>query len=164
MYEFWNNVVLYFDNIFWLWLVNSQLILMMIIVLIFVLIFGAIFIKVLKWKLLRNKQKLIYEYDNIFYIISWYNYQTWTSDSLEIIHKILENKNPSYMSNHKLIFDSIQKIETEFWKKIIPIENWLRIKKFAKKIKFCSFLAKLLKVIIILVIILFVVWIYYVKY
>ncbi len=164
MYEFWNNLVWYIDNIFWLWLINSQLILIMILVLVFVLIFGSIFIKLLKWKLLKNKQKLIYEYDNIFYIVSWYNYQTWTSDSLKIINKIFENKNPSYISNHKLIVNAIKEIEIDFWKKIIPSENWLKIKKFAKKIKLCSFLAKLLKVIIMLVIILFVVWIYYVKY
>ncbi len=164
MYEFWNSLVLYVDSVLWFGLIKSELILIMILVLVFVLIFGAIFIKLLKSKLLKNKQKLIYEYDNIFYIISWYNYQTWTADSLEIINKIFDNKNPSYISNHRLIVNDIQKIETDFWKKIIPSENWLKIKKFEKKIKLCSFWAKLLKFIILLVIVLFAVWVYYVKY
>ena len=164
MYEFWNSLVLYVDNIFWFGLINSELILIIIIILFFVLIFGTIFVKLLKLKLLKHKQKLVYEYDNILYIVSSYNYQTWTYDSLEIIHKILESKNPAYMPNNNFIFDSIQKIETEFWKKIIPNENFLKIKKLIKKIKFCFFLAKLLKFIIILSIILFVAWIIYLNY
>lgn len=164
MNEFWKSLVLYIDNIFWFGISNSKLFLIMIIVLFFILFFGVIFLKLLKLKLLKNRQKLIYEYDNIFYIISWYNYQTWTNDSLEIFNKIIESKNLSYISNQKLIFASIQKIEAEFWKKIISIEDWFKIKKFTKKIRFFSLLAKLLKFIIMLFIILFVAWLYYIKY
>jgi hypothetical protein len=164
MYEFWSSLILYVDNVFWFCLVDSKIFLIIMIVLVFVLVFWVIFVKLLSWKLFKNKQKLIYEYDNIFYIISSYNYQTSTSDGIEIFNKLLKKDNLSYISNHKLIFDSVQKIEMEFWKKIITSENWWKIKKFTKKIKFYSLLAKILKFIIILSIILFLVWLYYIKY
>jgi len=154
-----NDIIIYFDGFFWFWLFNTRLLLVAI--LIIILIIFLVLIKLLKTKKLKNQENLIYQYDNIVYLVSWYNYQTWTNDASLMFKEIFSNKQPSYMANHKLIFNSIQKLEKEFWKKIIPEEHWNTINKLTKKVKFFLFLFKLLKIIAIIILLLLVLWILY---
>lgn len=160
MYIVWNNIVSYVDSFFGIWFVNSELILIMLFVLILIIIFN----KLLNNSLFKNRKQIIYQYDNVFYLISWYNYQTGTDDGIDIMHNLFDIKNPSYLYSHKTIFEAVQKIENDFWKKIIPIENRSKITKLRKKIRFWWFFVKFLKFILILAVILFVASMIYANY
>jgi hypothetical protein len=65
------------------------------------------------------------------------------------------------MAKRKLIFSSVEKLEKDFWKKIVPEWNWKTIKQLTKKIGLQSFLSKLLKLMAIIVLLAFVLWVVY---
>ncbi len=159
MAVFLDEIVLYCSEFFWFWLFNTRLLILFVLLIILAVVLTLV--KLFETRKQKNTEKLIYEYDNIVYLVSWYNYQTWTNDAMVMFEKIFSKKKPSYMAKRKLIFSSVEKLEKDFWKKIVPEWNWKTIKQLTKKIGLQSFLSKLLKLMAIIVLLAFVLWVVY---
>lgn len=161
MNTIWYNMVSYVDWFLSLWLESSAWFLLSFFWFIIILLLSIIFFKISKKQILKFKERLIYQYDNIFYIISKYDYQTSGKWSLNIMKNIFTLKKPSYLSNHKLINTTLKQLESDLWQNIISEEIWSKIKTLHKRVWFNWFVNKLFKFISIVSIISFVLVIIY---
>ena len=152
-----NDTISYFSGILWFGTFNTKLFILVVLLIVLVVVF--ILVELFKNKKLKDEKKLVHKYDDIVYLVSWYNYQTWTNDALVMFEKIFSSKKPAYIAKRKVIFDSVEKLEEDFWKKIVPKEHWQTINKLVKKVGFSLFLFRLLKIIAILVLLLLVLWV-----
>lgn len=153
MFEGWHRLIVQIDWFVALWAQKTEILLFVIFIFLLIIVF-AFFIYLFKKQSNKIRQKLIYQYDNIFYLISWYNYQTNTSDWLEMMMQVLDSKNPSYEDSHSKIFKSVQEIESSFGKKIIPQNDWKIIKRLRSQLGILLFCNKVLKILLFL----FVIW------
>ena len=143
-----DSLVLHFDSIFGFWLFNTKLLLFA--VLLAIIIVFSLLTKFFKNRKIKNEKKLIYEYDNVIYLLSWYNYATSSNDVSTMFSKIFEKKNPSYITNHKQIFSFINNLEKNSWKTVVSEKRWDDIKKLTRKLKTANFFLKTSKLITII--------------
>lgn len=143
-----DSLVLHFDSIFGFWLFNTKLLLFA--VLLAITIIFSLLTKFFKNRKIKNEKKLIYEYDNVIYLLSWYNYATSSNDVSTMFSKIFEKKNLSYITNHKQIFSFINNLEKNSWKTVVSEKRWNDIKKLTRKLKTANFFLKISKLITII--------------
>lgn len=150
MANLWYNSVAYLDGFLSLWLEISAYILLFFLWFIFVFVLSIIFVRIFKKRMLKFKEKLVYGYDSIFYIISTHDYQTSWNSWLSIMNSIFDLKKPGYLKNFKLINTEVRKIEENLWQKIISEEIWSKIKTLHKRVWSNVFFYKIFKFIIII--------------
>ncbi len=154
------SLVNFVDSVLWLWLEMSVWILIILffaVILMFILFF---LFKSFSKKVLSTKQKLIYDYDNIFYLLARSQYdKEIDKDSvgwdpcIAAIKPILNLKKPSYIDNRELIKWNVKKVELLLWEQIIGDDIWKKINIFHKKIKSASLFAKISKIFLILIVV-----------
>lgn len=154
------SLVNFVDSVFGLWLEMAVWIIILSFVVIVVLIILIFISKKISKIILRKKQKLIYEYDNIFYLLAKSQYQKEIDKKsiggdpcIAAIKSILTLKNPSYIANKILIKENIKKVELLLWEQIIGDDVWKKINLFHKKIKSISLWSKIVKTFVILIVI-----------
>lgn len=156
MNNLWYNMVSYVDWFLSLWLEMSAWFLLSIIWFLIITILCLIFLKISKKRILKFKEKLIYQYDAIFYIMSKYDYQTSGKSSLNLMNEIFALAKPAYLQNHKLIYNAIKKIENDLWQQIISQEIWSKIKILHWRVWSNTFINRFFKFIMIITLISFV--------
>lgn len=152
------NLVNFVNTIFWLWLEMSVWFILSIMVLVVILLLFKLILKKINKRLSIIKQKLIYEYDNIFYLLSLSQYQQeldkkslgW-DPCIAAITPILNMKNPDYISNHSMINSNIKKVEVLLWKQVISDNIWNKINKFHKKLKSIILVYKIFKILLMFI-------------
>ncbi len=164
MIQFWYDIVLYVDSFLNFWLETSALIVLSVFVGIFLLIIFFILLRFLEKKYLKNNQKLIYQYDNIFYVLSGYSYKTWSNEILVLMDKIFKSNKLNYISNHDTIFKLIKGLESDFWNTIIWNDIWSQILLLKRKIKTNNVLKWFIKIFSYLIIIVFLILFLYIKF
>lgn len=153
------NLVNSVDSIFGLWLEISVWILIILFFAVILLIILWFVSKKLSKIILSKKQKLIYEYDNIFYLLARVQYQKeidkksigW-DPCIAAIKPILNLKEPTYIANKILIKENIKKVEVLLWEQVISDGVWKKISIFDRKIRSLSLWAKIVKIFLILIV------------
>lgn len=130
----------------------------MIIIILLVLVF---LFKRFKKRILVLKEKLIFEYDNVFYLLASAQYKKELDKAsmgwdpcIAAIKPIINMDKPSYLANRSLIKENIKKVETLLWEQIIDKSIWRKISIFYAKLKSISLLYKILKILFVLIILL----------
>ena len=152
------GLVNFVDNIFGLWLEMSVWFILILLVSIVSWLVLKLILNHFSTKVSWVKQKLIYEYDNIFYLLSLSQYQQELDKKslggdpcIAAIKPILNMKTPTYISNRILIKSNIKKVEVLLWKQVISDDIWNKINKFHKKIKSISLINKIVKILLMLI-------------
>ncbi len=91
-------------------------------------------------KIVANQKELIYNYDNIFYLLAKSQYEKELDKEsiggdpcIAAIKPILNCENPDYLSNRKVIKENIKKVEILLWDQIIGDDTWDREKVLYKQ-------------------------------
>ena len=152
------SLVNFVDNIFWLWLEMSVWFILSLVIFVIILFILKLVLSSFAKKVLWIKQKLIYEYDNIFYLLSLSQYEQELDKKslggdpcIAAIKPILNMKNPTYISNRIIIKSNIKKVEILLWKQVISDDIWNQINKFHKKLKSTSLIHKIVKILLMLI-------------
>ncbi len=155
------NIINFINIMFWIEIVSWMLIVFIVVVFLLILLW---FVVSRLWKKKINiTQKLVYQYDNIFYLLSLSQYKndlnnlnnveiynnTWDK-WLSLIKSIFNLKNPNYIQNWDLILSGVKKIETLLWEKILGDEINSIINNLNKKLKSISLFYKILQILLIL--------------
>ncbi len=164
MIQFWYDIVLYVDSFLKVWLETSALLVLSVFIGIILIIIFLILLRFLEKKYLKNKQKLIYQYDNIFYVLSGYSYKTWSDYVLVLMDTIFKSNKLNYISNHDTILKSIKELESDFWNTIIWNDIWSQIFLLKRKIKTNNVLRWIIKIFSYFIIIIFFVLFLYIKF
>ncbi len=158
------NLVNFVDSIFWLWLEMSVWLILFLVIIVITLFVLKIVLKRISAKISDIKQKLIYQYDNIFYLLSLSQYKEELDKKslggdpcIAAIKPIINMKKPTYISSSVIIKSNIKKVEVLLWKQVISDELWSKINKFHKKLKSISLIYKIFKILLILILLLTVV-------
>ena len=153
--EFISSIVDSVNNIIWESFIKPWLIIVFLVLFILWLYF---FMAMKLWNLSQKvEKKITYQYDNILYLWSvFYNDHLdilKTNPWLIVFKAITWSVKSKYIPNRKLIQETISKIETKLWTKVIPDEERKKLWKLFWKYKMRKFISLLLKSIIILIIV-----------
>lgn len=150
-----------FDSInrfVWKLFLNPWALVPVFIIVVILLSWVFIFILIKFWNFCKNlEKKIVYQYDNIFYLWSKYyyghthivGYNPW----LIVLKKIVDTWDVSYISNEDLIKETVQNIEKKIWFVAIADSERSTISSLFWRWKFRKFLLFLLEVAFVLVII-----------
>lgn len=155
MVESISNIVDSVNWIIWESFIKPRVIILLLALFILWLYF---FVSMKLWNLSQNvEKKIVYQYDNIFYLLSLYyndHFETLKACPWLIVFKgIIRSGKSKYIPNKIMIKDTVSKIEDKLWTKIVPDEERNKLSKLFKKYKIRNLISKLLKFIIILIII-----------
>lgn len=167
MFSMWNSMILYFESLLSFGLEKTELFIFSLFVFVLVFLAYLLFSKILSKKIVKHKENLIYQYDYIIYILSWFVYKY--SDGTKVLDEYLFNplfksKNLQYTKNYKLIFEAVEKIQSELAQNIIQDSEWKKISKLNSKIWFYKKTLLLFKIILVLSFLLIVSLFVYFKY
>jgi hypothetical protein len=152
------SLVNFVDNIFWLWLEMSVWFILIFIVSIVILYVLKLILNRFTKNSLWIKQKLIYEYDNIFYLLSLSQYQQeldkkslgW-DPCISAIKPIVNMENPDYVSHKIMIKTNIKQVESLLWVEVISNDIWDKISNFHKKLKLANLYYNIFKILLIFI-------------
>lgn len=157
----WYVMVDFVSFLFGVWLETASWILISFFLLIIILLILVFLFKKFNKKILSFKKKLIFEYDNIFYLLASAQYKKeidktsmWWDPCIAAIKPIISMENPSYLANRRLIKENVGKVEKLLWYQIIEDWIWKKINIFYTKLKTISLLYKILKILFVIIILL----------
>ncbi len=157
----WTIMVDFVSFLFGVWLETASWVLISFFLLIIILLILVFLFKKFNKKILSFKKKLIFEYDNIFYLLASAQYKKeldkasiWWDPCIAAIKPIINMENPSYLVNRYLIKENVRKVETLLWQQVIDQAIWKKINNFYSKLKSISLLYKILKFLFVLIVLL----------
>ena len=155
MMNLFSSVVGAVSNTMWEPFMKSWLMVLLLIVFVLCLYF---FVSFKAWNNLQKVEKdIVYQYDNVFYLLSMFYYKHMDSLNsnpwLIVLKGIWWSWKSKYIPNKKIIEDTILKIENKLWVKIVSEDEWNNLSKLFKKYKFRTMLFLIIKVLIVLLLI-----------